>query len=90
MGFSPFSASSAKPFKALYSQLTRRSNMLRINFKSSDDEHAEMIRLYIEEGLSIGAIAEKLGRSSRTPVLQIHKHDEAVKRTGFCPACRRV
>ena len=56
----------------------------------SDQEHAELIRLYVEEGLSTVRIAEKLGRSSRTPVLHINRHDEAVKRSGFCPMCRRV
>jgi len=76
--------------KVEYGEMPKQAEY-RGTFKTvSDDEHAEMIRLYIEEGLSMGAIAEKLGRSSRTPVLQIHKHDEAVKRTGFCPACRRV
>lgn len=32
----------------------------------SDKEHAEMIRLYVEEGLSLEKIAEHFGRSSRT------------------------
>jgi len=32
----------------------------------SDKEHAEMIRLYIEEGLSLEKIADKFSRSSRT------------------------
>jgi len=49
----------------------------------SDEEHAEMISLYIEEGLGIYKTAEILGRSSRTPLVQI-------QRSGFCPVCRRV
>jgi len=56
----------------------------------SDREHAEMIRLYIEEGLGINKIAEMLGRSSRTPLVQIKKHNKAVERSGFCPGCRRA
>jgi len=56
----------------------------------SDKEHAEMIRLYIEEELGINKIAEMLGRSSRTPLVQIQKHNRTVERSGFCPSCRRV
>jgi hypothetical protein len=55
-----------------------------------DKEHSEMIRLYIEEELGINKIAEILGRSSRTPLVQIQRHNKAVERSGFCPACRRV
>jgi hypothetical protein len=55
-----------------------------------DKEHAEMIRLYIEEGLSINKIAEVLRRSSRTPLIQIQRHNGAVERSGVCPACRHV
>ncbi len=32
-----------------------------------DKEHAEIIRLYVEEGLGMNKIAEQIGRSSRTP-----------------------
>ena len=55
-----------------------------------DKEHAEMVRLYIEEGLGINKIAEILGRSSRTPLVQIQRHNKAAERSGFCPACKRV
>lgn len=55
-----------------------------------DKEHAEIIRLYVEEGLGLNKIAEMLGRSSRTSLMQINKHDQAVRRSGFCPACRRA
>lgn len=56
----------------------------------SDREHAEMIRLYVEEGLSLERIAARFSRSSRTPLLHIQKHNQAVRRSGFCPACRRT
>lgn len=36
------------------------------------------------------AFAEILGRSSRTPLVQIHKHNKAVERSGFCPKYRRL
>ena len=49
-----------------------------------------MIRLYIEEGLSLKKIAEHFKRSSRTPLLYIKKHNRAVGRSGFCPICRRA
>ncbi|MCJ7634920.1 hypothetical protein MUP77_21340, partial [Candidatus Bathyarchaeota archaeon] len=56
----------------------------------SDKEHAEMIRIYVEEGLGLNKIAEMLGRSSRTPLMQIQRHNNAVERSGFCPVCRRI
>jgi len=49
-----------------------------------------MIRLYIEESLGINKIAETLGRSSRTPLIQIQRHNIAVERGTFCPTCRRA
>jgi len=55
-----------------------------------DKEHAEMVRLYVEEELGFNKIAEIIGRSSRTPLTQIQKHNKAVERSGFCPACRRL
>ena len=55
-----------------------------------DKEHVEIIRLYIKEGLGLNKIGEILGRSSRTSLTQIQKHNKAVERNGFCPACRRV
>lgn len=56
----------------------------------SDKEHTEMIRLYVEEGLSLEKIAEYFSRSSRTPLLHIQKHNKAVERSGFCLVCRKV
>jgi hypothetical protein len=55
-----------------------------------DKEHSEMIRLYIEEELSIDRMAERLGRSSRTPHEHIKQHNKAVEHSGFCPSCRRT
>lgn len=56
----------------------------------SDKEHAEMIRLYVEERLSLEKIAAHSSRSSRTPLLHIQKHNKAVRKSGFCPVCRRI
>lgn len=56
----------------------------------SDKEHAEMIRLYIEEGLSLEKIATHFSRSSRTPLLHIQEHNRSVERSGFCLACKRA
>lgn len=56
----------------------------------SDMEHAEIIRLYIEKGLSYEKIAEQLNRSSRTPMLHIQRHNKAVDRSGFCLVCKRI
>ncbi len=63
----------------------------RGTFKTvGDREHAEIIRLYVEEVSSIDKIAERLGRSSRTPHEHIKQHNKDFERSGFCPACRRV
>ena len=56
----------------------------------SDKEHAEMIRLYIEEGLSYEKIAEQFNRSSRTPLLHIQKHNQSILKGGFCVCCKKV
>ena len=56
----------------------------------SDKEHVDMVRMYIEEGLGFKDIAAKLGRSSRTPLEHVHSHNNAVARSGFCPACKRT
>jgi len=56
----------------------------------SDKEHADMITAYLEENMSMRAIALKLGRSTRTPLEHIHSHNAAVARSGFCAVCKRV
>jgi hypothetical protein len=55
-----------------------------------DKEHAEMIRLYAEDNLSMDQISKKLGRSSRTPMVHVNSHNAAVKRSGFFAACKRA
>lgn len=63
----------------------------RGTFKTvGDKEHAEIVRLYAEEGLGMKDIASKLQRSSRTPYEHIHSHNRAVARSGFCPSCKRI
>ena len=60
-------------------------------FKTVGDlEHADIVKMYMDEGLSLNKIAEKIGRSSRTPFKHIHQHNSKVEGAGFCPACRRV
>lgn len=54
-----------------------------------DREHAEIIMAYAG-GRSMVQIAKEKERSSGTIKLHVHKHDDAVERSGFCPACRRV
>jgi len=55
-----------------------------------DTEHAEIIRLYMEEQLSMMDIGAKLHRSSRTPKVHVDAHNQAVRRSGFCGACKRA
>ena len=70
-------------------------NLTKSQFKGTfktvgDREHSEIIRLYVEEGVGMKMIAEKLGRPTRTPMEHIHRHNNAVRRSGFCPACKRA
>jgi len=63
----------------------------RGSFKTvSDKEHVEIIRLYVEENLGMTKIGEKIGRSGKTTMDHVHKHNSAVVRSGFCPSCKRV
>lgn len=54
-----------------------------------DREHGELIEMYAS-GKSMMEIAEVTKRSSGTVGSHIHKHDDAVERSGFCPRCRRI
>lgn len=68
-----------------------KESILKGTFKTvGDKEHAEMIRLYVEEELSMNRISEKLKRSPRTPHTHIKAHNQSVNRSGFCSACKRV
>jgi len=55
-----------------------------------DKEHAEIIRLWVEDRLSMVKIGVRLHRSSRTPMIHIDAHNQAVRRSGFCASCKRV
>jgi len=55
-----------------------------------DEEHAEIIRLYLDEGLSMARIAEELNRSSASVKMHIDRHNKSIEKMGYCPACRRV
>ena len=56
----------------------------------SDKEHAEIIRLYLEENIGIPKIAKTVSRSTQTIKNHIDFHNEALKRSGFCPRCKRA
>jgi len=55
-----------------------------------DKEHVEIIKLYVEDALSMMKIADKLGRSSGTPHKHITLHNKAIARSGFCSSCKRA
>jgi len=52
-------------------------------------EHSKIVQLY-SEGLSMMKVGEKLERSSKTISDHVHAHDNAVRRSGFCPQCRSI
>jgi len=76
--------------KVEYGEEVNEGEYRRMFRTVSDSEHAEIIRLYIDEGLSYEKISEQLNRSSRTPILHIQRHNRDVERSGFCPICKRV
>jgi hypothetical protein len=54
-----------------------------------DKEHSMIVTAYIE-GSGMEAIANQKGRSTRTIHVHISNHNSAVKRSGFCPLCKRT
>lgn len=54
-----------------------------------DSEHVRIIELY-QSNNSMEKVATELNRSRASIFSQIHSHDDAVKRSGFCPKCRRA
>jgi len=55
-----------------------------------DKEHAEILRMYIENNLSMLEIGKATDRSSRTVKVHLDSHDNAVNNTGVCLPCKRV
>ena len=55
----------------------------------SDTEHTQIIVKYAS-GFSMQRVADALSRSTATVKRHVHKHDDAVGRSGFCPLCKRV
>ena len=55
-----------------------------------DEEHADIISLYMDEEMGMGAIAGKLERSTATIKRQIDNHNKAIERSSFCTRCRRT
>ena len=54
-----------------------------------DSEHSEIIQMYCE-GLGMQSIADQKSRSTRTISEHVRAHNSAVKRSGFCPSCKRT
>ncbi|MBN2261082.1 MAG: hypothetical protein JW702_11080 [Clostridiales bacterium] len=54
-----------------------------------DKEHLEIMSLYAS-GLGFNKIHEQLNRSTKSLSDHIHKHNNAVSRSGFCAICRRA
>jgi len=54
-----------------------------------DKEHMKIMELYAS-GLGYTKIHERLNRSTKSLHDHIHKHNDAVDRSGFCAICRRA
>ena len=55
-----------------------------------DEEHVEILKLYHNEKLSMDKIHKLKDRSPATVKNQLDKHNEAIKRVGFCSVCKRA
>jgi ParB family chromosome partitioning protein len=55
-----------------------------------DREHAEIIRIYVEEGIGMGKVADRLRRSSKAVMDHIQDHNRYLQSAGACPICSRV
>ena len=54
-----------------------------------DTEHMKIMELYAS-GFGYNKIHEQLNRSTKSLRDHIHKHNDAVNRSGFCAVCRRA
>ncbi len=55
-----------------------------------DAEHAEMMKLYIEDELSMQRVAAIVNRSSGTVMGHINRHNMGIARKKVCMKCKRV
>jgi len=55
-----------------------------------DIEHAEIIEMYVVQGMGMDSIAAKIERSTKTVFDHINSHTRDVQRLGYCPRCRRA
>lgn len=55
-----------------------------------DLEHVEIVSAYLDDRLSMAMIGKLKNRSSATVKAQIDRHGEAIKRSEFCPICKRA
>ena len=75
--------------KIEYGQVTELAKDMG-TFKTIDDkEHMKIMELYAS-GLGYNKIHERLNRSTKSLHDHIHKHNNAVERSGFCAVCRRA
>jgi len=56
----------------------------------SDQEHAELVEMYVVQGLGMDDVAAKMQRSTKTVFDHLGKHTRDVQRLGYCPRCRRA
>jgi len=76
--------------KIEYSDIPKKAEYRGRYTTIGDEEHAEIIRLYLDEDLGMRKIAEKLSRSTASIKMHIDRHNSSIEKMGYCPACRRV
>lgn len=55
-----------------------------------DEEHVEILKLYLGDSLGMAKVAALKDRSSASIKAQIDNHNAAIQRVGFCSVCKRA
>jgi hypothetical protein len=76
--------------KVEYGEVPVTSQDRRTYTTISNDEHVEIMALYLDSKQSMAKIEKQKSRSRSTIKNQIDEHNEAITRSGFCPKCQRV
>jgi hypothetical protein len=56
----------------------------------SRQEHNDIVKAYIEKDVGMAALGKRMNRSNATIKSHLDSHNQAVKRSGFCPRCRKM
>ena len=76
--------------KVEYGEVPESGENRRTYTTIGDEEHVEIMALYLDSKQSMAKIEKQKNRSRSTIKMQIDEHNEAITRSGFCPKCQRI